>query len=84
MACLVARHGSRIVAALDLFGPDRLKHNVLLGAPVSTCLLLNVLRPACKVFGGPRLPRIGDAVRLAYIRRFACEARHTAALRSGA
>ena len=79
IARLAARHGSRIVAALDLFDPDRLKHNVLLGAPLSTRLLLNVLRPVSNAFGGPRLPRIGEAARLAYIRRFACEAGHTAA-----
>lgn len=79
IARLVARHGSRIVAALDLFDPDRLKHNVLLGAPLSTRLALDVLRPVSNAFGGPRLPRIGEAVRLAYIRRFACEAGHTAA-----
>jgi hypothetical protein len=79
LARLVARHGSRIVAALDLFDPDRLKHNVLLGAPLSTRLLLAVLRPVSNAFGGPRLPRIGEPVRLAYIRHFACEDQHTAA-----
>jgi len=79
IARLVARNGSRIVATLDLFDPVRLKHNVLLGAPLSTRLLLSALRPVSKAFGGPRLPRIGDAVQMAYIRRFACEAQHTAA-----
>jgi hypothetical protein len=79
IARLVARRDSQIVATLDLFDPEGLKQNVLLGAPLLTRLSLNVLRPVCHAFGGARLPRVGEPVRLAYIRRFACEPGHTAA-----
>jgi hypothetical protein len=79
---LVARHASGIVAALEIFDPGSIKRNVLLDAPLSTRILLNVLRPVCATLRGPPLPRIGEPVRLAYIRRFACDRHHTAALAS--
>ena len=75
---LVARDGARVVATLELFDPSRLKRNVLLGAPLITRMLLGALRPlnaafaAFAAFSGPPIPRIGEAVRMAYIRRFAC------------
>lgn len=74
IATLVAREASRIVATLDLFDPTPLKRNVLLGAPPVTRLLLRLLRPLGE------MPRLGEAVRLAYIRRFACAPGHVHAL----
>jgi len=75
----VARRDSRVVATLDLFDPHGLKQNVLLGAPLMTRLSLAVLRPLCKALGGKPMPRVGEPVRLAYIRRFAFEPGHAAA-----
>jgi len=74
MTTLVAREGSRIVATLELFDPTPLKRNVLLGAPPATRLFLRLLR----VVG--EMPRVGEAVPLAYIRRFACAPGHLGAL----
>ena len=73
---LVARDGSRVVATLELFDPSNLKRNVLLDAPLSTRMLLGLLRPLVQ------MPRIGEAVRLAYIRHFACADGHMDALRA--
>jgi predicted N-acetyltransferase YhbS len=64
---LVARESGRVVATLELFDPTRIKRNVLLGAPLLTRAALRMLRPLVA------MPRVGDAVRLAYIRHFACE-----------
>lgn len=69
----VARSGSRIVATLELFDPTPLKRNLLLGAPLPTRALL----AAGRAFG---LPRVGEAVRLAYIRDVACDDDHPGAL----
>jgi len=69
----MARLTSPGAATLELFNPESIKRNVLLGAPFMTRALLSIGRPVSAAIGGPPLPRIGDAVRLAYIRNFACE-----------
>lgn len=69
---LVARDDTKVVATLELFDPSRLKRNVLLGAPLITRMILGALRPMSAAFSGPPMPRIGQAVRMAYIRAFAC------------
>jgi hypothetical protein len=79
IARLVARRGSKVVAAMDLFDPSLLKRNVLLGAPRLTRVALGILGPFAGMLGCPPLPRIGEPVRLAYVRRFACEPEHIAA-----
>jgi hypothetical protein len=82
IARLAAREGTRVVAALELFDPGSIKRNVLLGAPFTTRALLAIGSSVSAVIGGPPLPRVGDTVRLAYIRNVACDGDRTSALKA--
>lgn len=79
-AKLVARYEGKIVATLELFDPRSMKQNVLLGAPLMIRLPLTLLRAVAIAFPGMNVPRIGEPVALAYVRRFACENNHVRAL----
>ena len=79
---LVARAGGSIVATLSLHDTREVKRNVLLGTSVSLRCALALLRIAAAPLPGFRLPRIGDPLRVLYVRFVACEEGHFEALRT--
>ena len=79
---LVARAGGSIVATLSLHDTWEVKRNVLLGTSVSLRCALALLRIAAAPLPGFRLPRIGDPLRVLYVRFVACEEGHFEALRT--
>jgi predicted N-acetyltransferase YhbS len=79
---LVARAGGSIVATLSLHDTREVKRNVLLGAPGSLRCALALLRIAAAPFPGFHVPRIGDPLRVLYVRFVACEEGHCQALQA--
>jgi predicted N-acetyltransferase YhbS len=79
---LVARAGGSIVATLSLYDTREVKRNVLLGASASLRCTLALLRIAAAPLPGFNIPRIGDPVRILYVRFVACEEGHCQALQA--
>lgn len=78
----VARLAGNVVATLSLHDTCEVKRNVLLNAPVPLRCALALLRIAAAPFPGFSVPRIGNPIRVLYIRSIACEEEHWHALRA--
>ena len=76
---LVARTAGNIVATLSLYDPGTVKRSVLLDAPKTLRAALTLLRTATRPLGGFEVPRVGEPLRLLFIRNFACDERHSEA-----
>jgi predicted N-acetyltransferase YhbS len=78
----VACSGGRIVAVLGLHDTYDVKRNVLLDAPVPLRCALDLLRIVTAPFPGFSVPRMGNSVRVLYVRYAACEEDHRNSLRA--
>jgi GNAT superfamily N-acetyltransferase len=79
---LIVRHQNRIVATLTLEDTHHLRQNVLIGLPPSLRAALAVLRILTLPIPGLRPPRLGEPLRILYVRWFHCVEGHEPALRA--
>jgi ribosomal protein S18 acetylase RimI-like enzyme len=77
---LVARAGGEIVASLALFDPRDVKRDVLVATSTPLRIGLGLLRLASAALPGFTAPRIGQALSMLYVRRFAFADGHREAL----
>lgn len=63
--------GNEVIASIRIMDTMKLKQNIVLKAPVSVKLLLQLLKIFKPVFGISKAPAIGEAVQQSYIRYFA-------------
>jgi len=77
---LVARLGQEVVASVTAFDASEAKSNVLVALPPLLKLALAALAPVRLILPGLRVPRVGEPLRLLYLRHPACEPGHVAAL----
>jgi hypothetical protein len=79
---VVARVAGKIVATLCLHDTREVKRNVLLDASPAQRSALALLRVVGAPFPGFRIPRIGDSLRVLYVRFVACDEGHQQALKA--
>jgi Acetyltransferase (GNAT) domain len=78
---LVVRDAGRIVATLTVEDTHDLRQNVLIGLPPSLRLALGVLRLLALPIPGLSVPRVGEPLKMLYVRFMACADGHEEALR---
>jgi predicted N-acetyltransferase YhbS len=79
---VVARVAGKIVATLCLHDTREVKRNVLLDASPALRSALALLRVVGAPFPSFRIPRIGDSLRVLYVRFVACDEGHQQALKA--
>jgi GNAT superfamily N-acetyltransferase len=77
---LLARTAGRAVATLTVEDTGQLRQNVLMGLPPSLRFALGLLRIATPLIPKIAVPRLGQPLRILYVRFLACVSGHEAAL----
>lgn len=81
MRILTARRDGEIMATLCSFDAGHLKQNVVTAMPESLRLLVNALRFSSKILPFYTFPKVGETIRLLYLRNVAFKEGHRRALR---
>jgi len=79
---LVARAAGEVVATLTIEDTQHLRQNVLVGAPFSLRFALGLVGAATFFIPAMAVPRLGEPLRVLYIRFMACSAGYEAPLKT--
>jgi hypothetical protein len=78
---LLVRDAGNVIATLTVEDTQHLRQNVLIGLPPSLRFALGAVRLLALPIPGLRVPRIGEPLKMLYVRFMACAEGHEEALR---